>query len=41
MIDDSVWIDEKSRLCKTKQLVLAGEASPGGTTIGWLFRRAG
>ncbi|RED17049.1 putative heparinase superfamily protein [Parasphingopyxis lamellibrachiae] len=41
MIDDSVWIDEKSRLCKTKQLVLAGESSPGGTTIGWLFRRAG
>lgn len=41
MIDDSVWIDEKSRLCKTKQLVLAGEAAPGGTTIGWLFRRAG
>lgn len=41
MIDDSVWIDEKSRLCETKQLVLAGEAAPGGTTIGWLFRRAG
>ena len=41
MIDDRVWIDETSRLCKTKQLVLAGEAAPGGTTIGWLFRRAG
>ncbi|MGP1283402.1 MAG: heparinase II/III family protein [Parasphingopyxis sp.] len=41
MIDDSVWVDEKSRLCETKQLVLAGEAAPGGTTIGWLFRRAG
>lgn len=41
MVDDSVWIDEKSRLCQTKQLVLAGEAEPGGATIGWLFRRAG
>ena len=41
MIDESVWIDEKSRLRQTKQLVLGGEAAPGGATIGWLFRRAG
>jgi uncharacterized heparinase superfamily protein len=41
MVDDSLWVDERSRICPTKQLVLAGEAAPGGTTIGWLFRRAG
>jgi uncharacterized heparinase superfamily protein len=41
MIDESIWIDEKSRITETKQLVLAGETAPGGATIGWLFRRAG
>lgn len=40
-LDDSVWIDEKARICPTRQLVLTGEAAPGGATIGWLFRRAG
>ncbi len=40
-IDDSIWIDEKSRVCPTRQLVLGGDADPGGASIGWLFRRAG
>lgn len=35
MVDDSVWIDEKSRLCRTKQLGF------GGATIVSQFGRAG
>jgi uncharacterized heparinase superfamily protein len=41
ILDDSIWIDDKSQICPSKQLVLAGKSPPGGATIGWLFRRAG
>ncbi len=40
-VEDSIWIDEKSRPRPTRQLVLAGETEAGGATVGWLFRRAG
>lgn len=40
-IEESVWIDDRSQPCPSKQLAISGEAAPGGETIGWLIRRAG
>lgn len=40
-IDESLWVDGNARPHHTLQLVLAGEAPPGGASIGWVLRRAG
>lgn len=38
--DDSLWVDAAGRPQPTQQLVLTGEAPPGGASVGWAFRRA-
>jgi uncharacterized heparinase superfamily protein len=38
-IEDSVWIDGNGRPIATQQLVIAGEAAPGGAQIGWMLKR--
>jgi uncharacterized heparinase superfamily protein len=38
-IEDSVWIDGTGRPVATRQLVIAGEAAPGGAQIGWMLKR--
>ena len=40
-IDESLWIDGEARPHATLQLVVSGEAPPGGASIGWVMRRAG
>jgi uncharacterized heparinase superfamily protein len=40
-IEDSIWIDPTAHPRPTQQLVITGETPSGGTTIGWLFKRAG
>jgi uncharacterized heparinase superfamily protein len=40
-IDESVWVDGEGRPQSTTQLVVTGEAPPGGATIGWALKRAG
>ena len=40
-IDESLWIDGDARPHATLQLVVRGEAPPGGASIGWVMRRAG
>jgi uncharacterized heparinase superfamily protein len=40
-IEDSLWVDGLAQLHATSQLVIAGESPPEGTTIAWIFRRAG
>lgn len=40
-IDDSIWIDGEGRPQATLQLVVAGEAPPGGASVSWALRRAG
>lgn len=40
-IEDSLWVDGDGRPHPTKQLVVTGEALPGGSSIGWLFKRMG
>ena len=40
-IEDSLWIDPTGRPRGATQLVVSGEAPVGGTSIGWLLRRAG
>jgi uncharacterized heparinase superfamily protein len=40
-IDESLWIDGDARPHATLQLVVSGEAPPGGASIGWVMRRAG
>lgn len=40
-IEDSLWTDGDGRPHPTRQLVVAAEALPGGSTIGWLFKRMG
>ena len=39
--DDSLWIDGEGRIRPSRQMVISGEASPGGDTVAWSFRRAG
>ena len=39
-VEDSLWIDGKGRPAATQQLVVTGEAPPGGTNVSWLFHRA-
>jgi uncharacterized heparinase superfamily protein len=40
-VEDSVWIDGAGRPRATQQLVVSGETPSGGSTVGWLFKRAG
>lgn len=40
-VEDSLWVDGDGRPHPTKQLVVTGEALPGGSSIGWLFKRVG
>ncbi len=40
-IDDSLWIDGGGKLHPTQQLVVTGEAPPGGANVGWVLKRAG
>ncbi len=40
-IDESLWVDGEGRPNGSLQLVVTGEAPPGGTNISWAFKRAG
>lgn len=40
-IEESLWIDPAGRPRGTRQLVVSGEASAGGASVGWRFRRVG
>ncbi len=40
-IDESLWVDGEGRLYNTQQIVVSGEAPPGGASISWVLRRAG
>ncbi|SEJ04919.1 Uncharacterized conserved protein, heparinase superfamily [Sphingobium sp. AP50] len=40
-IEDSLWVDADGRPHPTRQLVVTGEALPGGSSIGWIFKRVG
>jgi uncharacterized heparinase superfamily protein len=40
-VEDSLWVDADGRPHPGKQLVVTGEALPGGSSIGWLFKRMG
>ncbi|MFK4794502.1 heparinase II/III family protein [Sphingobium sp. ZW T5_29] len=40
-VEDSLWTDHEGRPHPTRQLVITGEALPGGSTIGWLFKKVG
>jgi uncharacterized heparinase superfamily protein len=39
-IEESLWIDPDGRPVSTQQLVILGEATAGGETIGWALKRA-
>ena len=39
-IEDSIWIDGKGRPLPSEQLVISGEAPPGGTSISWVLHKA-
>jgi uncharacterized heparinase superfamily protein len=38
-IEDSLWVDGDGRPHPTRQLVVTAEALPGGSSIGWMFKR--
>ena len=40
-VEDSLWVDPDGRPHPTRQMVVTGEALPGGSSIGWLFKRVG
>lgn len=40
-VEDSLWVDGEGRPHPTRQLVVTTEALPGGSSIGWLFKRVG
>ena len=40
-IEESVWVDGNGHPHGTSQLVVTSTAEPGGTSLGWLFRRVG
>jgi uncharacterized heparinase superfamily protein len=40
-IEESLWVDADGRPHPTRQLVVTGEALPGGSSIGWIFKRVG
>lgn len=39
-IEPSLWIDAEGHMIRTEQIVLTGEAAPGGATVSWLFHRS-
>ncbi len=39
-IDESLWIDGDGNLYNTQQVVVSGEAPPGGASISWIMKRA-
>ena len=40
-VEESLWVDGDGRPHPTRQLVVTAEALPGGSNIGWLFKRMG
>jgi uncharacterized heparinase superfamily protein len=40
-VEESLWVDGEGRPHPSRQLVVTGEALPGGSSIGWLFKRVG
>jgi uncharacterized heparinase superfamily protein len=40
-VEESLWVDGDGRPHATRQLVVTAEALPGGSSIGWLFKRMG
>ena len=40
-VEDSLWVDANGQPRSTVQLVVAGETPSGGTSVSWLFKRAG
>jgi uncharacterized heparinase superfamily protein len=40
-VEESLWVDGDGRPHPTRQLVVSTEALPGGSSIGWLFKRMG
>ncbi|HKY81856.1 MAG TPA: heparinase II/III family protein [Sphingobium sp.] len=40
-IEESLWTDGDGRPHGTRQLVVTAEALPGGSSVGWLFKRMG
>ena len=40
-IEDSLWIGGAGVMQRTLQIVVSGEALPGGTSVGWAFKKAG
>ncbi|WP_253342323.1 heparinase II/III family protein [Sphingobium sp. OAS761] len=40
-VEDSLWVDPDGRPHPTRQLVVTAEALPGGSSIGWIFKRMG
>jgi uncharacterized heparinase superfamily protein len=40
-IEESLWIDPDGRPVSSQQLVVSGQATAGGETIGWALKRAG
>ncbi len=40
-LDESIWVDGEGRLYNTQQVVVSGEAPPGGASISWVLKRAG
>ncbi|SDA33845.1 heparinase II/III family protein [Sphingomonas sp. NFR15] len=40
-VEPSVWIDGQGRPQSTFQLVVTGDAPAGGTSVGWVLKRAG
>lgn len=39
-IEESLWVNAAGRPVTTRQLVLSGEAPPGGASISWAFHRS-
>ncbi|RDE05028.1 heparinase II/III family protein [Sphingomonas aracearum] len=39
-VEESLWVDEHGRPQRTHQLVVGGEAAPGGANISWALKRA-
>lgn len=40
-IEESLWVDGDGRPQPTSQLVVSATAEPGGSSLGWVFRRVG
>lgn len=40
-IEDSLWVDGNGRPHGCQQLVVSGQAEPGGNSAGWAFKRMG